>query len=287
MRIESAIEFLATGSTKPFLAHNELGQKVVVKAMVRPTMGKILLNEYLAGNLAVTIGLPWPNTSLASLSTQAIHFLQRNAREVHSADCVAIQYVENLSPTNWPSPPQGSESWNDRNLDLLPDINRVHMQSYFDNPETQSVFYGRALFEAWLFFQDIKYDTLYVLPNKNPVFLDGSHAFGGSDWEIDQMDYSHAKSLPMSPYLEGILTHQELFEEWFNRIESVPNSIVSSLLDNVPKSWSVTSEQLRFLSDLLVSRRKRFIEVYKIEIENHYRTMQRLHITQKPTVRHS
>ncbi len=83
MRIDIPIEFLPKGSTKPFLALDESGRKVIVKAMIRPTMGKILLNEFLAGNLSTAIELPSPVTQLATLGKGVVEFLQKNSHLRH------------------------------------------------------------------------------------------------------------------------------------------------------------------------------------------------------------
>jgi hypothetical protein len=268
MRIEKAIEFFSEGSTKPFLALDNHSRKVVVKAMVRPTMGKILLNEYLAGNLANAIKLPWPQTKLGTLSSNVVGFLREKGFTVSSMDCVVIEFIEGLHSVPWPDPPNGQEVWNDSNSGLLPEANRRHLMKYFDDPSRQSAFYGRALFEVWLFMQDTKYDTLFSKEDRTPFFLDGSHAFEGSDWECEQMDYSHPKTFPMSAYLEGILADPRSYGEWFDRIERIADTCIHDFIDRIPDSWQITKEQRGFLLDLLVNQRRVFVETWKERIEN-------------------
>jgi hypothetical protein len=258
MQIENPIRFLPKGSSQPFLALDEWGHKVVIKALLDPTMNKTLLNEYLAGNLAVSIGLPWPKTRLAVLGSTTTDFLHQNSFTPSSPDCVAIDFVENLKPVPWPDPPEGQPRWEETNLNLLPEANRRHMNLHFDNPERQRAFYGKALFEAWLFMQDTKYDTLFALPDHTPFFLDGSFAFAGPEWRYEEMDYSRQQSLPKSGYLEGILTDSAMFNEWFERIDSLADSYVESLIQAIPLSWQIPSQGSDFLLRLLTIKREQF-----------------------------
>lgn len=266
MLVDHPIEFLPEGSTKPLLASDENENKVVIKAMIRPTYGKILLNEYLAGNLARSIGLPWPKVQIATLGNKVVRFMQENSLQPVSMDCVAIDFIEDLEKVPWPNPPNGQIEWGG-NFHLLPDENRKHLSLYFDNPEKESVFYGKALFDIWLFFQDTKYDTLFIRPTSSPFFLDGSHALGGSEWEFEQMDYSHTMFSPKSPYLEGILTELDLYNEWIERIELLPLSYIKSLFDSIPSSWRILKVQSDFLFDLLAVKRKIFVAYCREEIE--------------------
>jgi hypothetical protein len=259
MQIETPIDFLPKGSSRPFRALDECGHKVVVKAMIGSTTAKVLLNEYFTGNLAVSLGLPWPRTRLATLGSRVTDFLQQCAFPANSPDCVAIDFVENLKPIEWPDPPAGQKRWDTSNYHLLPDANRKHMTLYFDSPEGQAAFYGKALLEVWLFANDNKYDTLFALPDRTPFFLDGSFAFAGPEWRYNEMRYSPFQKFPKSTYLEGILTDPTLFEEWFNRIASLTDPYIDSLFQAIPSSWGIPSQGSDFLRKLLTMRRNEFI----------------------------
>lgn len=265
MLIDHPISLLQEGSTKPLLALDENKHKVVLKIMLHPNNGKILLNEYLSGNLATYIRLPWPKVQIATLGSKVIEFLNERSINPQSMKCVAINYIRNLEKIPWPNLPTGQSDWGN-NFDLLPTANLKHLSSYFNNPITESAFYGKALFDLWLFFQDTKYDTLFAR-NNSPFFLDGSHAFGGTEWEFNQMNYSITYFSLKSPYLIGILNELDLYYEWIERIESIPNSYINSLIKSVPSSWSISKIQSEFLIDLLNSKRKLFISFCKEEIE--------------------
>jgi len=264
--IIETIKKVLDGSTNPFLALSNSGESVVIKALLEPRMGKILFNEYISGSLANQIGLPWPQTFLATLSPSSMEWLQGQSIQVVSPDCVATNFIDNLISIPWPKPPEPYSHWNMDNLDQFPEINKNHLINYFDDPKNQSPFYGRALFELWLFFQDTKYDTLFSRLDKTPIFLDGSHALGGSDWDFQELDYTKPKCLPQSPYLEGVLTNRELYIEWFQRIESIGNDYVRSKLDAVPASWRILQEQLDFVFDLLTVKRRNFLGFWRHEL---------------------
>ena len=269
MIIETIKQFL-DGSTKPFLALSNIGKSVVVKALLQPTKGKILFNEFVSGSLANQIGLPWPQTSLATLSPLSIEWLKGQSIHVSSPDCVAMNFIENLVPVPWPKLTEKGPGGKLISHQLS-EVNPTYLAKYFADPENQSAFYGRALFELWLFFQDTKYDTLFSLADKTPLFVDGSLALGGSEWDFEELDYAKSKCFPQSPYLEGILTNRELFLGWFSRIESVEKHYIRSIIDAIPASWEIIQPQLDFILELLTAKRRDFLQVWKYELlENPY-----------------
>ena len=129
MIIETIKQFL-DGSTKPFLALSNMGKSVVVKALLQPTKGKILFNEFISGSLANQIGIPWPQTSLATLSPLSIEWLKEQSIHVSSPDCVAMNFIENLVPVSWP---KLTEKGPGRELisHQLSEINPTYLAKYF------------------------------------------------------------------------------------------------------------------------------------------------------------
>lgn len=248
-----AIESPLPGSTKPFIARCETGEHVVIKTLLNIRRNKLLFNEFVAGKLANGILLPWPKVFLATLSESSLHDLESFGVNAIVSDCVATEFVDNLTPIPWP-PREGRS---------LVESNPIHLAQYFNNPQEQSPFYGRALFEIWLFFVDCKYETLFALPNRVPFFLDGSHAFDGDEWNFSEMNYRESsREIPQSPYLEGILNNPKNYSEWLDRIDSVPATCISSILGEIPPSWAISVEQLDFISDLLMVRKRDFVTLW-------------------------
>jgi hypothetical protein len=258
-------DFLPKGATRPFVACSDSGKQYVVKALKEPLgNGKLLLNEFVAGTLANQIDLPWPKTHLATLSNRAIEWLEDNSFEVAAKDCVAMDFVGGLIEVPFPK----LLTFPKRDIAaLLQEANPTHLAGYINNPSAQNAFYGRALFELWLFFEDTKSDTLYAKSDKTLIFLDGSHAFGGEESLFDKLTYTANTCFPQSPYLEGVLTNSDSFNEWLSRIESVDDIFVRSMIEVIPHSWGISSQQLEYLYELLTVKKERFMTVARQIIE--------------------
>lgn len=240
----------------------------MVKAFIKPHSGKLLLNEFLAGSLANLIDLPWPKTSLAILNKNACEQLANNAAPALHPECVAMEFIDELQEVP-PAPlPKPKSDWDFSQCQQLPKANQSHLPKFFDSPESQSAFYGYELFQLWLFFAETKIDTLFALPNKTPLFLDGSFAFGGPEWDNQILDYSRDKTFPQSYHSHGILTKPELFQTWFDNIEQLGEKEIEPLLKSVPQSWGVSEDQLAFLHNLLIQGKKKFIAKWKARLLN-------------------
>ena len=96
--------------------------------------------------------------------------------------------------------------------------------------------------------------------------MDGSLALGGSEWDFEELDYEKSKCFPQSPYLEGILNNRKLYADWFDRIESVGNDYIRSIIQAVPASWRILQEQSDFVFDLLTNKRRHFLGVWRHEL---------------------
>ena len=62
------LETFLCGSSRPFIARDESGERWVIKACVDTGATKSLFNEYVAGKLANAIDLPWPIVHIAEPS---------------------------------------------------------------------------------------------------------------------------------------------------------------------------------------------------------------------------
>ena len=78
----------------------------------------------------------------------------------------------------------------------------------------------------WVLMEDTKYDTLGIDQRGFPIFLDGSIALGGLEWEARnsggkiRIDFHH------SPYLQGMLNDYDQFAIWVERIEAIEESYI-------------------------------------------------------------
>jgi hypothetical protein len=263
LNISDFKEFLHKGSTKPFIAFSDTNQKFVVKALIDFTSRKKVMSEYLTGVLADKIGLCRPKAYLACLTDTTKRDLSKASINVLAPDCVALEFVEGLTdvPSLFYSPNFKKEA-------TIPEQNHAHISKFFFQPENQSMFYGNALFEIWLLFTDINSDTLFKKADGTPFFLDGSHGFGDEDgFENLKHSFSNHQSLPISTNLEGILRNKNLFKKWFAKIDSIQQSFIISMLDEIPERLLSLSEK-EILFKFFTVERKNFIEIWTYRIQN-------------------
>ncbi len=162
-------ELLGKGASRPFLAHGDKGEVLVVKPHAKaykatPLFTKPLFNEYVAGSLARKIALPWPHVSIVQLVPELMTALEKAGFDLFSEWCMGVVYVAGLKPY---VPPHDSKQ------------NAAHVHNLFPDSKKHAAFYGKSIFDNWVLLQDWKYDTLQIQPNGYPIFLDASMAFGG------------------------------------------------------------------------------------------------------------
>jgi len=63
---------------------------------------KAIFNEYVAGQLAKAINLPWPTVSIVELAPNVMTALRQKKLEIFSNWAVGIKYVADLKKVNWP-----------------------------------------------------------------------------------------------------------------------------------------------------------------------------------------
>jgi len=86
------------GSSRPFVAKDQLGEQWVIKAHKNTGDTKSLFNEYVAGRLANAIELPWPIVRIAELGPRIIKHLKHTDFPVKSKWAVGLKYMPRLTP---------------------------------------------------------------------------------------------------------------------------------------------------------------------------------------------
>jgi hypothetical protein len=146
MRLDRFEGFLAE------TALNAQDEQWVVKAHRDPPGAKTLFNEYVAGCLAQQIELPWPRTAIVELSPAVMQRLKREGLQVLSSWAVGSACLPNLRQVLRPECEWGLS-------DEFRKHNREYIRSVFKDQAAHPAFYGKAVFENWLLFEDTKYDT--------------------------------------------------------------------------------------------------------------------------------
>ncbi|MDA2920511.1 hypothetical protein MYX76_13640 [Desulfobacterota bacterium AH_259_B03_O07] len=244
--------FLRCGSTRPFLARDEQNIQWVIKAHGNPLGVKTIFNEFVAGSLANKIELPWPDISLVQLAPRVITDLNKLGFRVHSEWAVGIKYITDLRKVKMPS--TGS---NIRHSNLIPKL--------FPNKEDSMAFYGKAVFDNWVFLRDTKYDTLLINSSSDPIFLDASYAFyidGEEEWSCNIQWEETAIDL-RSPYLQDIVINVSHFEPWLAKIDKINRSDINRIFKNIPEAWSVPKCYLQSLEKVLGDSRNNFVPIFR------------------------
>lgn len=251
-------KLLNNGSTRPFLAYCDRGESWVVKAYAHshkstPLLLKPIFNEFISGALANIIDLPWPKVDIIQLDSQILKQLKKAKFEILSEWAVGIKYISDLQ-TYKPSK---------EDLDKTPEC----IRELFPQLEMQSSFYGKSVFDNLVKFQDMKFNTLAIQSNGSPIFIDGSMAFDGHDWNLQKLKWEYIH-LEYSPYLKGILTDYKMFDHWLKKIEEIPDLKIHEIFNRIPTEWPIPKNYKLELKKLLLSTKVNFIPLFKEEVES-------------------
>jgi hypothetical protein len=258
IRCSKLDSLLGTGSCRPFLARGSQGSLFVVKPHAKahddtPLFTKSLFNEFVGSLLARLIGLPWPDVELALLEETIIKQLERAGYIISSEWAVGLSYIDGLKPF----------SRSDYSIEK-----RRYLKKAISDPQSNTFFYGKSVFDNWVLLEDWKYDTLQIMKNGFPVFLDASMAFGGVEYGTGLLQWNEPEMhFDRSPYLSGVLNDFSQFNPWLWKLQSLEDKVYKNILKEVPLEWSVTSDYISAIGELLVQTPRRFISVFKEKIE--------------------
>ena len=250
-------KFLDNGSTKPFLANCGRGESWVVKAYFQANDStafilKSIFNEFISGAIANIIDLPWPKVDIIQLDSQIFEQLEKVKFDILSELAVGIEYINELQIYN-PSKEELSNT-------------TESIRELFPQLEMQNSFYGKSVFDNLVKFQDTKYNTLAIKPDGSPIFIDGSMAFDGHDWNLQKLKWQYIH-LEYSPYLKGIVSDYRMFDYWLRKIEEIPDLKIHEIFNKIPTEWPIPKKYKLKLKKLLLSAKVNFIPLFKEEIE--------------------
>jgi len=251
--------FLSKGATRPFLGKCDDNKLYVVKVHGNPLGPKSIYNEYIVGNLAKEIELPWPNVQLIQLSPEITFFLEKNGLKILSEWAVGINYIKGIKEVIWPP----NSFYKDPDFAA---VNAKYIMKIFPSQSTNDALYGKSVFDNWVLLEDTTYDTLHITSDGLPLFLDASIALGGLEWDDNKLQWKHI-SFDRSVYLYGFKFEMTRFEPWLKRIERISNSTFESILFNIPEEWAVPDAYLKSMKNFLFSTKDTFLPVIREWIE--------------------
>lgn len=251
---------MKSGASRPFLAATDVGQEWVLKWLGNPQGPKSIFNELVAGRLATLMGLAWPAVGVVHISAGLLVQLESEGIRPTSELAVGVKYAEGLRPVPWPT---GGY----RSALQFPRRNAEHLLGLIPREISRRAFYGKMVFDNWLLLRDTKYDTLYLDPSGEPIFLDGSSAFGGSEWSLEDTEWSDTAIDIHSPYLEGVLTDHDCFEPWLKRLEHIAIPDLQDSFAGIPVEWGAPMNYVARLSELISRTPQSFVPMVRQWIE--------------------
>ena len=216
----------------------------VVKFQNNPQHTRVLVNDWLGTRLAEMIGLPVPATDIVDVHPWLIE---------HSPELRIELCGRQAMITSGPSfgsryvvPPTEGEVY-----DYLPEAMTGRVKNL-------STFAGILAFDKWTCNADGRQAAFWKRRGERKFtasFIDQGYCFNAGEW-----------SFPDAP-LRGVfgrtdvyagITGWESFEPWLSRIESLPESSLSPLVDQIPSEWYDSAlDELQRLLTLLLERRSR------------------------------
>ena len=239
---EKFIDFLPEGSTRPFIESDHTGEIWVAKALRDSSRNKPPFNEFIGGSLANWLGIPWPQIDLIELNQDTFDALARSGVKIESKYCAGIKYVNNLKQID--CPPVGTS-------------NGEHISAEFGSTTNFDSFYGKCIFDNWILMRDIKYGSLFRTKDGNVLFMDASMAFNGSEWEIEELNYTYSNIQIWSPYLENlqdVLTDLGNYDKWLDSVLKFDKDYFHFLIEKLPPDWNVPTDYLDALASLLLEK---------------------------------
>lgn len=249
---------LPSGASRPLLCRDRGDHLWVVKVHGNPLGTKSIYNEFVAGSLARELGLPWPEVAIVELSPDVRVQVKQEGIELLSKWAVGLRFIRGIEPVDWPP---GGHRTGDTDFS---ERNARHICAVFPDPTAHTAFYGKAVFDNWVLLRsDTKYDTLHVDPHRRPVFLDGSFALEGEDWDASGLEWQLLKIGIHFPYLEGILTDASQFEPWLARVAQIDRGVVASVVEKTPTEWSAPQEYAEATIELFGASRSVFVPLFR------------------------
>jgi hypothetical protein len=182
--------------------------------------------------------------------------LREEGLKAESKWAVGIKYIEGFREAKWPNCSPLSPEFEE--------INALCIKELFPDRAKYEGFYGKAVFDNWVLMEDTKYDTLGIGQRGFPIFLDGSIALGGLEWEAEKLRWEDTRiDFHHSPYLQGILTDCDQFAIWVERIEAIEESYIEEIFMEIPKKWGISEEYLSACITFLTSSRQNFAPLFR------------------------
>lgn len=230
--------------SKVFVGKSEDGRHWAIKGWreAQPETRLHMVREFIAGNLACWMGLPWPSPpEWVNLPPHLISPAEK--WRIESGVCVATEFLPDLSELLYDLEDPVYDTSNDRFMRISEEqrlrIVKDTLLPFLASPANLAVVYGRVVFDNWLGENDPMMDTLQVRGDGSLVCLDGSTALHSrqvaqSTHRQQRHNCIHQAYLGWNLCARSVLTERLGFDPWLRRLLEFRTSTWESLVREVP-----------------------------------------------------
>lgn len=232
------------GATKPHLISFDDGNRYIVKFKGNRFGNRILVNEYIADQLAKLLGLSCGDGQVVAVDAffiskepklqgrnleAGLQFGSTFINDGHDRDNFSEAYIPDL-----------------KNRDRLPEV--IVFDTFVCNTDRHS---GNLL----LVFDDpTRKNTSCEF-----VLIDHSHILGGYEWSEHTLPSLRDNEQLYACVItfDHVQPRMDVFEPFLLKLEALTPDVLKPVVDSIPSEWGITSSERRALLDFLVIRKDR------------------------------
>lgn len=232
------------GRSKPMLFETIDGIRWVVKYKNNPQGDKVLINEWVASNLAKSLNLPIPECGLIMLSQQLLDindiFIPNTTTKLDAGLSFGSRYIDDLdaNPTNY-------QMINLINPGVVPGM--VVMDTWIDNPDRDE--------------KPGNLNNIVVSPSnlraKYTLRLIDLGKISSCKWSASELiSKINSRELRGHNRLFARLIPSRLsFEAYIVAVESISSEEIEAVVASVPEEWNLSKDEAIALIDFLNQRK--------------------------------
>jgi len=239
-----------SGKSKPLLFEATDGTQWVVKYKNNPQGIRILVNEWVASNLAQLLSLPSPECSLIMLDKQLLEIestsIPGTTTKVEVGLSFGSRYIDNAdnNPTRYQM---------DRldNTGIIPGI--IVMDTWIDNPDRDD--------------RDRNFSNIIVSPSsirsKYTLHLIDLGKVSSSHWTANEL-LNRKTALNLRGHnrlFAPLILGRPVFQPFLEVLESVSAEEIESVVATVPDEWNLSQEEAAVLVKFLKQRKNLVREI--------------------------
>lgn len=241
VKAERLIKKIKGTSTEPCLVRCSDGNSYYVKFAQNPEGPRVLVNEFVAGSLAILLDLPVPK----------FEFID-----------VQQDFINVFSP-DLPFPVTAGIHFGSQEVKKALAITNGKMLDELSNSEIVPML---LLFDHWIHNADRdknKGNLLLNLSTKELIVIDHTHVFEiGPLWDAVQLQHRIAETSIAPLDLEGFVYHRLIrfvkgndpFAPALDRFNSLVKESVVSIVGEIPEEWGCTEQEKHILLEYLMNR---------------------------------